>query len=399
MSIVPGPSHFDAVFVGGGVIGLAGAWRSAQGGLAVALVDPRPGHGATWAAAGMLAPVTEAHYGEEALVRLNVTAAGLWPAFAQELEAASGVPIGYLRHGTVVVAADGSDRLAIDEVLAFQRSLGLGATRLSARECRALEPSLAPGLRGGVDVPGDHQVDNRQLVAALLVACREAGVSLVADRATAVSLAAGPAAAPSPSAAPVATGVELEGGTALVAGSVVVTAGCHSDQLGGLPPGTLPPVRPVKGMTLRLAAPAQVPRLQRTLRGLVHGESCYLVPRDDGSVVVGATVEEKGFDNTVQVRGLYELLRDARTVVPGLDEYELTETAVGLRPGSPDNAPSIGRTAVPGLLVATGHYRNGILLAPLTADALTGLLVGGEGTDIVAPFGPERFGSARSGAA
>ncbi len=185
----------------------------------------------------------------------------------------------------------------------------------------------------------------------------------------------------------------------MTAESVVVTAGCHSNQLGGLPPGTLPPVRPVKGMTLRLAAPAHVPRLRRTLRGLVHGESCYVVPREDGSVVVGATVEEKGFDRTVQARALYELLRDARTVVPGLDEYELTETAVGLRPGSPDNAPAIGRTAVPGLLVATGHYRNGILLAPVTADAIAALLAGGDSDAVVAPFGPQRFNSAQSGAA
>jgi glycine oxidase len=139
--------------------------------------------------------------------------------------------------------------------------------------------------------------------------------------------------------------------------------------------------------------------LGRTLRGLVHGETCYLVPRDDGSVVVGATVEEKGFDSTVQVRALYELLRDARTIVPGLDEYELTETAVGLRPGSPDNAPAIGPTAVPGLLVATGHYRNGILLAPLTAEAITGLLTGSAPSAVVAPFGPERFASPPSGAA
>jgi glycine oxidase len=389
MSIVPGSTEFDAAFVGAGVIGLAGAWRAAQAGLSVALVDPRPGRGATWAAAGMLAPVTEAHYGEEALVRLNVTAAELWPGFARDLEAASGVAIGYLRHGTVVVAADASDRLSIDEVLAFQQSLGLGATRLSARECRALEPSLAPGLRGGVDVPGDHQVDNRQLVVALLAACREAGVSMVADRAVAVSL----------SAASRAVGVELDGGTSVAAGSVVITAGCQSDQLGGLPPATLPPVRPVKGLTLRLGAPATVPRLRRTLRGLVHGETCYLVPRDDGSVVVGATVEERGFDRTVQVRAVYELLRDARTIVPGLDEYELTETSVGLRPGSPDNAPAIGRTPITGLLVATGHYRNGILLAPLTADALTGLLVEGSTIDVVAPFGPERFASPRIGAA
>ncbi|HEY2564206.1 MAG TPA: FAD-dependent oxidoreductase, partial [Acidimicrobiales bacterium] len=232
-----GPSEFDAVFVGGGVIGLAGAWRSARAGLSVALVDPEPGHGATWAAAGMLAPVTEAHYGEEALVRLNLAAAGLWPDFARELEAESGLPVGYLQHGTVVVAADASDRLAIDEVLAFQQRLGLDATRLSARECRALEPSIAPGLRGGVDVPGDHQVDNRLLVAALLGACQESGVSLIARRATAVAIAPGPR----------AVGVDLDGGSPLRVGNVVVTAGCHSHELRGLPPGTLPPVRPVKG--------------------------------------------------------------------------------------------------------------------------------------------------------
>jgi glycine oxidase len=389
MSFVAGSTEIDAVFVGGGVIGLASAWRSARAGLSVALVDPEPGHGATWAAAGMLAPVTEAHYGEEALVRLNLTAAELWPVFASELESDSALPVGYLQHGTVVVAADASDRLAIDEVLAFQQGLGLDASRLSARECRALEPSLAPGLRGGVDVPGDHQVDNRLLVAALLVACRAAGVSLIARRAAGVVLSSGPR----------AVGIELDGGTTLRARSVVVTAGCHSGQLQGLPPRTLPPVRPVKGLTLRLAAPPGAPRLGRTLRGLVHGETCYLVPRDDGSVVVGATVEEKGFDCTVQAGAVYDLLRDARTIVPGLDEYELTETAVGLRPGSPDNAPAIGPTRVPGLLVATGHYRNGILLAPLTAEAVTGLLAGSGSPDVVAPFGPERFDSPKSGAA
>jgi glycine oxidase len=389
MSIVAGSTELDAVFVGGGVIGLASAWRSARTGLSVALVDPEPGHGATWAAAGMLAPVTEAHYGEEALVRLNLAAAQLWPDFARELEAESALPVGYLQYGTVVVAVDSSDRLAIDEVLAFQQGLGLDATRLSARECRALEPSLAPGLRGGVNVPGDHQVDNRLLVAALLGACQQAGVSLIAHRALGVQI--------SPEGR--AVGVELDGGTTLRAGAVVVTAGCHSSQLEGIPPRALPPVRPVKGLTLRLAAPPGVPRLQRTLRGLVHGETCYLVPRDDGSVVVGATVEEKGFDRTVQAGAVYDLLRDARSIVPGLDEYELTETSVGLRPGSPDNAPAIGPTAVPGLLVATGHYRNGILLAPLTAEAIAGLLAGSGLSDVVAPFGPERFASRQSGAA
>ncbi len=378
---MPGSTVADAVVVGGGVIGLTAAWRSAQAGLSVTVIDPLPGHGASWAAAGMLAPVTEAHYGEEPLVRLNIAAAERWPTFAHELESNSGVPVGYLQHGTLVVAADASDRAAIDEVLEFQQSLGLRARRLSAPACRTLEPSLAPGIRGGVDVPGDHQVDNRQLIAALLTACRQAGVSMITDRADRVVCAPGGR----------AEGVELRDGGIVRTASVVIAAGCWSNQLGGLPVGTLPSVRPVKGLTLRVAGRAGIPLLRRTVRGLVHGRTCYLVPRDDGSAVVGATVEEKGFDDTVEVGAVHALLRDARTIVPGLDEYELVETTTGLRPGSPDNAPAIGWTNVAGVLVATGHYRNGILLAPLTADTVAALLTGGTAPDAVVPFGPERF--------
>lgn len=352
----------DAVMVGGGVIGLSAAWEAAQRGLSVCVVDPAPGHGASWVAAGMLAPVTEATFGEEPLVRLALAANDRWPGFARRLEEAGADP-GFRACGTVVVAADASDRAAVDRVLAYQQELGLEVRRLSASECRALVPALSPGVRGGAAVPGDHQVDNRRLVAALLAACDAAGVRMVAERAEAVTMAGGRV-----------TGVVLASGSELVAGTVVVAAGAHSSGLGGVPDGVLPPVRPVKGHVVRLRGPANAPLLEQTLRGLVHGRPCYLVPRQDGTVVVGATSEERGFDLSVQAGAVHTLLDDARTLLPGVDELELVECIAGLRPGSPDNFPWVGPTGVPGLAVATGHYRNGILFTALTADAVATFL-------------------------
>jgi glycine oxidase len=376
----------DTVFIGGGVIGLSAAWLAAADGASAALVDPNPGHGATWAAAGMLAPVGEAHFGEEALVRLNVEAARSWPAFAARLEAASGHPLGYRRSGTVLAAMDASDRRTIDDVLHFQLELGLEARRLSAPECRSLEPLLAPGVRGGAEFRDDHQVDNRRLVGALMEACRRAGVRVVSDRVVSVTTSPGRV-----------TGVVLADGGSVTAGTVVLAAGSQSGQLHGIPAGSVPPVRPVKGLTLRLRAPGAGPALTRTVRGLVHGRTSYLVPREDGTLVVGATVEEKGFDLTVQAGPVHDLLADARSLVPALDEYELEEMSTGWRPGTPDNAPIVGRSWVDGLVVATGHYRNGILLAPVTAAAVTALLRGEEVTGSMGAFGPERFGGAPSG--
>ena len=372
---------FDAIFVGGGVIGLSAAWRAARTGLQVAVADPTPGHGASWVAAGLLAPVTEAHFGEEALVRLLVAAAERWPTFAEDLTEAAGCDIGYRRCGAVAVALDGSDRVAVDQLLRYQLSLGLEATRLSATECRAVVPALAPGVRGGADVPGDHQVDNRRLVDALVVACEKAGVALIRSRVIGVERSQRGA----------AVGVVLADGTRVDAGSVVLAAGCRTGQVNGVPPQVLPPVRPVKGHILRLQGDARRPLLTRNIRGLAHGRPCYLVPRGDGSLVVGATVEERGFDQSVQAGAVHALLDDARALVPGIDELELTECSAGLRPGSPDNAPFVGWTAMEGLAVATGHYRNGLLLAPVTADGLTELLTEKPVPDLLAPFHPSRF--------
>lgn len=364
----------DAIVVGGGVIGLSSAWRVASAGASVTVVDPSPGRGASWVAAGMLAPVTEATFGEEGLTALLVAAAARWPQFAADL----GADVGYRPCGTVVVAADASDRAVVDDLLAFQHSLGLEAERLSASDCRRLEPALAPGVRGGALVPGDHQVDNRLLVAALLEACQDAGVTMVARAATGIEVG------PDGSAA----GVRLDDATVLGAGAVVVAAGAETARLGGVPAGTLPAVRPVKGHVVRLRGPE--PLLARTVRGLVHGRPCYLVPRRDGSLVVGATAEERGFDRTVQAGAVHSLLDDARSLVPGIDELELVECLAGLRPGSPDNGPFVGWSAVARLAVAAGHYRNGILLTPITSDAVAALLAGHPVPEPLAAFGPCR---------
>ena len=366
----------DAVVVGGGVIGLAIAWRAALAGMTVTVVDEAPGRGASWAAAGMLAPVTEVHYGERPLLALNLAAAARWPAFAAEVEEASGQEVGYRHGGTLAVARDADDNAALEDLYQFQLRCGLEVERLRSRECRQLEPGLAPSIRGGVLATGDHQVDNRALVEALLVACQHAGVKMVTGRVAELAVEAGRV-----------TGVVLSGGGHLAAGVVVLAAGCWSGGLRGVAAEVLPPVRPVKGQLLYLRGPADPPLCSRNVRGL----EVYVVPRGDGRVVVGATVEEQGFDTTVTAGAVHDLLRAALELLPDVAELELAETVVGLRPGSPDNAPMLGPAGPDGLVVATGHYRNGILLTPVTADAIAELLITGQVPEMIAPFTPGRF--------
>lgn len=367
--------------VGAGIVGLAIAWRAAASGLGVTVVDPDPGTGASWAAAGMLAPVTEVHYGEEALLALNLAAAAAWPAFAADLEAVPGVgDVGYRRSGTLLVAADEGDRALAADLHRFQRELGLASQWIGAREARAMEPNLAPAIRAALWAPGDHQVDNRRVVEGLRRAVPAAGAEVDRRRVAGVEVAGGRV-----------CGVRLDNGDTLAAGAVVVAAGHRSGALEGLPDTALAPVRPVKGQILRLRGPAQPPLLGRIVRGIVRGGSVYLVPRRDGELVVGATVEERGPDTTVTAGAVYELLRDARRVVPGVTELVLEEASAALRPGSPDNAPVVGPAGPDGLVLATGHYRNGILLTPVTADAVVACLHGGRVTEVMAPFAPGRF--------
>lgn len=362
--------------VGGGVIGLSCAWRLARAGHDVSLVAPSPARdGAGWVAAGMLAPVTEVQFGEAALTGLLLEGAGQWKEFATTLEQDSGHDIGYDQSGTLTVALDTSDRAALADLLAYQHTLGCTAHRRTASECRTLVPSLAPAISGGIEVPGDHHVDNRALLAALLAACRRAGVDLVEG--SVAALGAGPV-------------LTLSDGRRVGSDHVVLAAGIGTPGIAGLEDAGLPEIRPVKGHILRLGPIAGVPLLTRTVRGLVHGRSVYLVPRPDNTVVVGATVEERGRDTTVQAGAVHQLLSDAHAVVPGIDELELLEASAGLRPSTPDNRPCIGWTRLPGVLIAGGHYRNGILLAPLTANSVASLLAAETVSPLVAALSPAR---------
>lgn len=374
----------DVVVIGGGLVGLASAWKAAERGLRVTVCDPSPAGHASFAAAGMLAPVTELHYGEEALLALNLASAARYPGFVAELAEASGADPGFRACGTLAVAFDGDDRAVLADLHAFQRELGLTSEWLTGTEARRLEPMLAPGVRGGLLVEGDHQVDNRMLIRALLAALDRAGVEVV-RRGVAELVVTGDR----------ATGVVLEGGGTISAAQVVLAAGPWSARLPGIPEEARPPIRPVKGQILRLAVPELLrPFLSRTIRGVVRSNHAYLVPRAHGELVLGATSEEQDFDTTVTAGGVYELLRDARQLVPGITELPLVETRAALRPGSPDNAPLIGPSVLPGLVVATGHYRNGVLLTPTTADAIGEYLAEGTLPEVVRAFGPGRFQNA-----
>lgn len=253
----------------------------------------------------------------------------------------------------------------------------------------APRPRARPGSAGGAEVPGDHQVDNRSLVHALLSACERSGVELVREAVSAVRIGSDGS----------VSGVLMTRGGSLDSAAVVISAGSETPRLGGVPDGVLPPIRPVKGHILRLRGTPTRPLIERTVRGLVKGRSCYLVPRSNGTLVVGSTVEERGYDRSVQAGPVRDLLEDARTLVPGVEELELVECGVGLRPGSPDNSPFVGWSAVPGLAVASGHHRNGILLAPLTADAIVSVLRGTEVPEALRPFGVGRVSAADLGSA
>ncbi|MER6107249.1 glycine oxidase ThiO [Streptomyces hirsutus] len=379
----PGRSP-DVLVVGGGIIGLVTAWRAAQRGLATTVLDPEPGSGAAQVAAGMLAAVTELHYGEQTLLGLNLASARRYPDFAAELTEATGHDLGYRRCGTLAVALDADDRAHLRELHVLQQQSGLDAQWLSGRECRRLEPMLAPGVRGGLRVDGDHQIDPRRLAAALVTACERAGVVLRREWAERLTVAGERA-----------TGVVTADGTALGAGQVVLAGGSLSGRLAGIPAEVLPPVRPVKGQVVRLAMPDRFgPFLSRTVRAVVRGSHVYLVPRENGELVIGATSEEQGWDTTVTAGGVYELLRDAHELVPGITELPLTETRAGLRPGSPDNAPLLGPSVLAGLVLATGHHRNGVLLTPVTGDVLAEVLTTGELPAEARPFTPRRFTAA-----
>ncbi|HTU85863.1 MAG TPA: glycine oxidase ThiO [Solirubrobacteraceae bacterium] len=382
-------SSFDVAVVGAGVIGLAVAWRSAQRGLKVVVIDraSEVGSGTTPIAAGMIAPISEAIAAEQPLMRLGLASARAYPEFVAELRESSGMDPGFLSCGTLFGARDPDEAEALTRELALRERLRLPARRLLASEARRLEPALTPTLRLALEIPDDHAIDPRKLTPALAQAARAAGAELRLNApVTRVTIESDRV-----------TGVELADGHRVGAEHVVLAAGVWSDTVGGLPDEARVPIHPVKGQILRLHDPNGPGLLTHALRMT----GAYLVPRGDGRYVLGATMEERGFDTTVTAGGVFELLRNAFELLPSITELVIDEAVAGLRPATPDNAPAIGRGAIPGLHWATGHFRHGILLTPITAEIMAAVLAG-EDPDKVAPedqgklaaeFTPTRFSS------
>jgi glycine oxidase len=375
----------DVLVIGGGIVGLAVAWRAAERGLSVSLLErDATGRGASHVAAGMLAPVSEVEFGNggRRLLALGLRSAGMWPEFTAELEGAAGMSVGLRRTGTLLVARDEDEARELERQIALRDSLGLRSRRLRPSQAREFEPALAPTIRLALELPDDHSVDPRLVLAALRLACRSSGVGLREHALiTRLSLHAGAVA-----------GVELADGELVRSASLVIATGAWTGELAGIPDGVRVPVRPVKGQTLRLRDPAGPGLLERAVRY----EGGYLVPRADGSYVLGGTVEERDFDDSPTAGAAYELLREAHELVPGVSELRIEELCVGLRPGTPDNVPAIGPSSVPGLMWATGHYRNGILLAPLTAELVAAMIAGKPATDpLLSACAPDRFAAGK----
>ena len=345
------------------MIGLCCAWRLAQSGAKTIVLDrAEPPAGATRVAAGMLAPIGELAFGEPELLRMTIAAAEIYPDFVVELEAASELSSGYARHGALHIALDRDEAAELRRVHDLQRSLGLGAEWLPPRRCRELEPGLTPSFNGGVHAPKEAAIDPRRMTAALLAALASEGVEVRSGTDVVAAILDSER----------LQGVRTSSGEELLAGNVVLATGAWAGAESWLPESARPPVRPVKGEILELRSPDGAPPCER----IVASERVYLVPRPDDRLIVGATTEERGFDATVTAGGVHELLREAHRLLPDVAEMELVETMAGLRPGTPDNLPLIGPGEIEGLVLACGHYRNGILLAPLTGEAVAGLLAG-----------------------
>ena len=395
----------DVAVIGGGVVGHGIAWEAQRSGRSVVLIDDAPGTGASWAAAGMLAPVSELHYQEEDLLELMLDASSRWPGFAAALGSATGADSGYLTTPTLAVGADAADRRALMDLRTVQQANGLAVEPLTVREARKREPLLSPAIACALDTPADHQVDPRRLVATLRLALAAAARE---EPELAVAGAVDGYAIPERAAGLLwegrsVAGARLANGATVLATESVVANGLQAGALDGLPDGLELPLRPVHGDILRLAVPRHLqPLVTSTVRGLVHGIPVYIVPRQDGTVVIGATQREDALSDAVSAGGVYQLLRDAQSLVPAVAELELLESTARARPGTPDNAPLLGRVPaalgsgsgqaghVPGLIIATGFFRHGVLLTPAAA-AICRELLDGQADPRWAPFSPDRF--------
>jgi glycine oxidase len=342
---------YDAVVAGGGLIGASIAFELAQAGLHVGVFDARePGREASWAGAGIISPAPEGP-AMFPLVALSKASAAIYPKFIKAVEQASGQNVEYRPDGAMEVFWEGDVREEISTLLAVYHGVGLRAEALTGERAKELEPGLMEEVQGGVLRPDESSLDNRALTQATLEAAKRKGVEIFAGNG--------------------ATGIWQEGrrckGLQLTSGNVeakwtIIAAGCFSAKIEGAAPYA--PVSPAKGQMAVLRCEAV------NIQHVLWSENIYLVPRNDGRILAGSTVERIGFDRDVTAGGMKKIMNGAIELVPGLAKARIEETWAGLRPDSPDHLPILGPTDVEGLLLATGHFRSGILLAPLTAQLM-----------------------------
>ncbi|GAA1474943.1 glycine oxidase ThiO [Corynebacterium felinum] len=345
---------------GAGIIGLATAFELVQRGKKVRIFDPAPGlrgDSASFFAGGMLAPMAEVQFQQDDLFPLMGKSAELYPDFLRRISQCTSLPTGYDRTGTLIVAADRADAQHLGDISGYYQSAQRPTHRLTLRQARALEPGLAPALAGCVHIPSDHQVHPRLLLRALMDALRAQGAQFIHSRIEDYRLPSGEQ----------------------VRGDVVCT---------GLGDAHRFPLRPVLGDIIRLKAPRSIVR--HVVRGFVQDRPVYIIPRPDGEIAIGATSREDK-RRLPSVDGVYQLLRDAIAIVPGLEEAEIMEISVGARPGTPDDLPIFGW--VDGQLVSNGYFRHGILLAALAGYAGAEALCTGEIVPEFSPCDPGRFGT------
>ncbi len=373
------PESAELAVVGGGLAGLICAWRAADAGLDVVVCDSPRRPAAAMVAAGMIAPLGEASWGEDATLEAALAAAADWPEFARLLEAAAELAVPYRRCGALHVALDRDEAAELERRSEFHGRRGLASRRLLGSECRSIEPGLAPGVSAGISADQEAEVDPRALLAALAAAASSAGARIAAAEVSRIDAGAG------------RVRILTGDGRSFEAGRVAICAGAWAGADGLLPEAQRLPVRPLRGEVLRLRAPAGALPCER----IIVGERFYLVPRLSGEVVLGASTEERGFDLRVTAGGVHELLRECYRALPEIAELELVEAAAGLRPGSPDNAPIFGALpgaeGAPGPLVAAGLHRHGILFAPLLARGFDALLAAEPLPLELDPFGPGRY--------
>lgn len=372
----------EIIIIGGGVIGLGIGWQLTKSGVSVTIYDSgEAGRAASWAAAGMLAPLAEAHTEEPELLKLGCASLVLYPQWVTELESDAEMSVGFRDEGTHIVGLESDDTHQLKHLYQAQQQLGLDVNWLSGGEVREIESALSPRVSAAIQCESDYQVDNRLMVTALKSAyLRNGGVLHENNPIEKIHVEDCQV-----------QGIETREGF-LRGDIVILSAGCWSSQIDGIPDSIRPPVRPVKGqmMALQMEDGITINSVIRTVRAR-YPTDVYLVPRTDGRLIIGATSEEMGYDTRLTVGGMFELLRGAWEVVPGVYELPILESWAGLRPGSRDNAPILGKTPVENLIYATGHYRNGILLSPITAYEISKLVLSDETSDVIRPFQLDRF--------